>query len=264
MGEAKMTTTSGRNDVVSRNAMRRQTFPPKPSGHPLLRRGTQWAVAIFVGLLSAGQSLADETLTLQGTSPALIFDDTNVPLQTWRIFADDLGFEIQDTSATTFPFRIDPLAPDSSLHIAPSGALGFGTFTPLANLHVSTGDLLPTLRLQTTNVSAARTWDLRGSGGGFDLVDVTNSNAAPFGVQAGAPTNTLYLTNGGKVGFGTTTPDANSQVDIRSTQLNGMLVKRTTAGPNYLRLEDSTGSVFRCGVQGAGERRHPVRCDHGR
>ena len=66
----------------------------------------------------------------------------------------------------------------------------------------------------------------------------------------------LALTNStsGRVGLGTFAPDVNSRLDIRSSSLlNGVLMKRTDAGPHYLRIEDSTGSVFRCGVQGNGD-----------
>ncbi len=214
------------------------------------------ALMICVGLVSSRQSPAAETLTLQGPFPRLTFDDNDGVLQMWDIAGDHTGFDVFDLTAgvgNTSPFHIDPASLDNSLYINNAGAVGFGTALPGASLHVSTGGLQPTLRLQTTNIAGARAWDLRGSGGRFDLVDVTNGNATPFGVQAGAPTDTVYLTSGGKVGFGTTAPDANSQVDIRSGLNNGLFLRRAAAGvPHYVRVETNDG-VFRSGVQGNGD-----------
>ncbi len=222
------------------------------SGHTGLRRCLGWVLAILAGLASGGQSPAAETLLLQGPNPQVTFDDNDTVLQMWQVFGDDSGFDIIDPTGGTAPFHIVPAALDNSFFLDNAGAVGFGTAMSGASLHVSTAGLQPALRLQTTNIAGARAWDLRGSGGRFDLVDVTNGNATPFGVQAGTPTNTLYLTNSGKAGFGTTTPDANSQVDIRSIQLNGLLMKRAEANqPHYVRVETNTG-IFRCGVQGDG------------
>jgi hypothetical protein len=127
-----------------------------------------------------------------------------------------------------------------------------GTAFPTTHLHVSTSDLDPTLRLESFDNQFPSAWDLRGTAGGFDLIDVNNNNALPFGVQAGAPTDTMYLTSAGSVGIGTATPDQFSRVDIRSSLLNGLLMKRPDANAHYLRVENSAG-IFRSGVQGNGD-----------
>ncbi len=179
---------------------------------PMVQRRQKCSVAIvgwvLVVCLSAIFDMpvrAQETLTLQGPNPQLTFDDNAGLLQMWNIFGDDAGFDVIDPTAGTSPFHIEPAARDNSLFLGTSGHVGFGTALPLAELHVSTSGLFPTLRLQSTSGSP-RVWDLRGSGGSFDLLDVTNSNAIPFGVQSGAPTNTMYLSSTGWVGIGTGSP----------------------------------------------------------
>ncbi|MBC8117098.1 MAG: hypothetical protein H7062_22105, partial [Candidatus Saccharimonas sp.] len=172
---------------------------------PGFRCGAGWALAIVIGLACGAPSTAADLLTLDGASPTLTFSDTVGALHEWHIFGNDAGLDIQNVGGG-FPFRIGPTTFTDSLCIAAGGRIGFGTPNPLANLHVSTGDLVPTLRLQSTNAGGSRIWDLRASAGGFSLVDVSNSNAAPIVVQAGAPSNTLFLANTGNVGIGTGTP----------------------------------------------------------
>lgn len=162
-----------------------------------------WTLALLIA--TGSQSLAQETLTLQGPNPQVTFDDNDGTLQMWDVFGDNTGFDVIDPTAGTAPFHITPGTLDNSLYLGTNGRVGFGTSTPVTELHVSTAGFVPTLRLQSTSATP-RIWDLRGSGGGFDLLDVTNSNAIPFGVQAGAPANTMYLTSTGRVGIGTSSP----------------------------------------------------------
>ncbi|MEK6258467.1 MAG: tail fiber domain-containing protein [Planctomycetota bacterium] len=218
---------------------------------PGFRCGAGWALAIVIGLVCGAPSTAADLLTLDGASPTLTFSDTAGTLHEWHIFGNDAGLDIQNVGGG-FPFRISPTTLTDSLCIAAGGRIGFGTPNPLVNLHVSTSDLVPTLRLQSTNAGGSRTWDLRASAGGFSLFDVSNSNAAPIVVQAGAPSNTLFLANTGNVGIGTSTPDANSRLDIRSVLSNGLLLKCSNANSHYLRVENSAG-IFRSGVQGNGD-----------
>ena len=213
-------------------------------------RGAGWALAICVGLLSGGLCPAAEFLTLDGASPTLTFSDTTAPTHEWHVFGNDQGLDIQNVGGG-FPFRIGPNTTTDSLCIGTNGRIGFGTTNPLANLHVSTFDLVPTLRLQSNNAGGSRIWDLRASAGSFSLVDVSNSNATPFLAQAGTPSATLFLANSGNVGIGTTSPDVNSRLDIRSTLTNGLMLKNSAATSHYLRIENSAG-VFRTGVQGNG------------
>ncbi len=206
----------------------------------------------LMAVVGLGSFAGATDLTISDDTPELFFDDTLAPLYFWRIFPDDLAFDIIDDSAGTTPLRIEPGTPSFSFYLASSGWTGLGTTAPLRHLHVSTADLDPTLRLESIDGQFPSTWDLRGTAGGFDLLDVNNNSAAPFGVQAGAPTDTMYLTSTGSVGIGTATPDTNSRVDIRSSLTNGLLMKRPDANAHYLRVETTAG-IFRSGVQGNGD-----------
>ncbi|KAA9133521.1 hypothetical protein F3N42_04010 [Marinihelvus fidelis] len=84
--------------------------------------------------------------------------------QTWDMAGNETNFFVRDvTNGSTLPFRINPGAPTSSLHINPDGNVGVGTSTPDTRLHVYNGDL----RIEQTGVgnhaslefaSAATTW----------------------------------------------------------------------------------------------------------
>ena len=59
--------------------------------------------------------------------------------QTWDIAGNEANFFVRDlTAGSHLPFRIRPGAPTSSIDIAASGYVGFGTASPTANLDVST------------------------------------------------------------------------------------------------------------------------------
>ena len=119
-----------------------------------------------------------------------------------------------------------------------STALGFGSATTRDfQMMFGTGSNTYTMPGITSAASLAA---LSGSG------QFVTSDASGNLVVSNVNTN--------RVGFGTFSPDANSRMDIRSsTLINGLLVKRTDAGAHYLRIEDSSGSTFRCGVQGNGD-----------
>ena len=226
--------------------------PSKQSRYPGRWGGVGCVLAIFVGLFSVGQAPAVETLLLQGPAPALTFDDDAGTLQMFNVFGDNTGFDIIDPTAGKSPFHIDPAALDNSLFIRNTGAVGFGTASPLANIHISSSTAFPTLRMQATTIPGARTWEWGVKAGRFDLVDVTGGNATPFAVGAATPTNTLFLSNTGQIGMGTAAPDSNSRLDIRSTLTNGILLKNSAATGHFLRIENSA-AAFRCGVQGNGD-----------
>ncbi len=222
-----------------------------------LRQVVSVGAAVLIGFSATGsahaQTLTGTDVHLTSGVPTIVFEDNvGTPYQ-WNIRGSSAAFEIIDvTNSSAIPFSISAGAPANSLRVLQSGYVGFGKF-PETNLHVFTDDIFPpALRLENSNIFGTRAWDLRGSLGSFDVVDVTNSSATPFGVTAGAPTNSLFVAANGSIGMGTATPDAQSKLDVRSTLLNGMLLKSSVASGHFLRVENTAG-IFRSGVQGNGD-----------
>ncbi len=135
----------------------------------------------------------------------------------WAIQANDPGaasgangdFLIRDLTGSKVPFRIGASAPDNALYILYNGNLGLGTLTPAQDVHAISGNS-PAVRLEQdgTGGLSARTWDAVGNDVGFFVRDVTNSSTVPFRIRAGAPANSLEVSNLGYVGIGTTSPAA--------------------------------------------------------
>lgn len=117
------------NQLVSSTVTRRMRYR-------FGKRALEYALTIFIGVVSAGQSWAQETVTLLGPAPRLSFEDDDGTTQIWDLIGDDTGFDLFDSIAGTNPVHIEPGAFDNSLAITASGNVGVGTGTPGALLHV--------------------------------------------------------------------------------------------------------------------------------
>ena len=195
------------------------------------------ALAIIVGLLSGGQSFAEESLLLNGALPQVNFSDNFAPTQAWSIYANSEGFDVFNNTLNRTPFGIDPTALNLSLIVGTNGQIGFGTNNPQSHLHVQTSDFSPTLRLESTFAGFEHTWDLETSAFGVVLRDVSNLGSTPFGVAAGAPTNSLFVATNGSVGLGTAAPQVigntaavGQLINVRSDTSNSRFVLQGQAG----------------------------------
>ncbi|MBC7820984.1 MAG: hypothetical protein IAG10_29210 [Planctomycetaceae bacterium] len=170
------------------------------------------------------------------------------------MFVDGSGdFSLRDFSTNNSVFIADKNASFASLVLGIGGKVGIGN-SPSAELHVHAEGFKSELRLETPAGAgaAAQAWSTIGRASGFTITDVTNSNHEPFFVATGSTTNTLRLSSSGRIGLGTSAPDLNSTLDIRSNLANGLLAKRPDAGAHFLCVEN-TGGIFRAGVQGNGD-----------
>ena len=229
------------------------------SQHRMGGVGPCWVVAgvvLLAGVRSAcGQAVSP--LIVTGTADSRVEFVSLTPASTWTASGSNAGFSVGDGLLTAPTFFLDSSAPAFSLRAASTGRIAFSPnvigFAPQRSLHVFVPDT-PALRLEqsTATGNLAQAFDLECNESGFNIVDVTNSDTIPFSILPGAPANSLFVATNGSVGMGTATPDASSRVEIRSSLLNGLLMRRADANPHYLRVEN-INSVFRCGVQSNGD-----------
>lgn len=97
------------------------------------------------GDIGAGTSTpATKLHLLDGNTPTLRLSQDNssgFAPQTWDVGANEVQFYVRDvTHGATFPLRIRPGAPTSSIDVASSGDVGIGTDQPTARLDVA-GDI---------------------------------------------------------------------------------------------------------------------------
>ena len=178
---------------------------------------------IITGSLGVGSDSADgqnfgfDTIQLKENNLRIYFDDTSntssFPSNDWRIIINDNTdggasyFAIEDSTAGRVPFKIEAGAPANSLYIEDYGHIGIGTALPAVELHIADSDT-PSVRLEQDQSGgwAPQTWDLAGNETNFFIRDVTNGSKLPFKIKPGAPTDSLFIKNDGKVGVGTGTP----------------------------------------------------------
>lgn len=169
-----------------------------------------------------------DTLRLKENNLRIHFEDTSntgsFPSNDWRIVANDSinggdnYLALEDSTAGRIPFKLESAAPANALLIDSDGDVGFGTATPVVDLHAVDGNT-PTLRLDQdgSNGFSPQIWDLAGNEANFFIRDVTNGSALPFRINPGAPTSSLQIEAGGNVGVGI----ANSAAALHIRRSNG-------------------------------------------
>jgi len=178
-------------------------------------------------------SFGDTTVLLMENNTRIKFDDTSslsgFPNRDWEIEANssqsgglsyfgvnDCGGSSQGNCTTDLVFLIEANAPQNSIRVDDGGRVGFGTGSPVVELHVVDGDT-PALRLEQDGSSgfAPQIWDVAGNETNFFVRDVTGGSQLPFRIQPGTASNTLFLDADDRVGIGTTSPT--DKLHVRST-----------------------------------------------
>ena len=198
-----------------------------------------------------GESFGFDTLRLKENNLRLHFDDTSssasFPSNDWRIVVNDSSnggasyFAIEDSTAGRQPFRVTAGAPANSLFVASSGRVGFGTSTPVVDLHDVNGNT-PTLRLEQNGSSGftPQTWDVAGNEANFFIRDTTNGSTLPFRIFPAQSQDRLALKNN-NVGIGTANPTSNLFV-FGNNPAQKKLLTLTNNGPVTFELIDRAAS----------------------
>ena len=198
-----------------------------------------------------GESFGFDTLRLKENNLRIKAQDTSTtssfPTNDWQITFNDTSnggankFSIDDIDGGRTPFTIEAGAPSHSLYVEDGGRVGFGTNTPVVDLHVKSGNT-PTLRLEQDGSSGfgAQTWDVAGNEANFFIRDASNGSTLPFRIFPGAPSNALTIeASTGDIGMGTTSPDA--ELHVAQTD-NGALSGSSFVTPAGI-IDGGAGSI---------------------
>ncbi len=157
-----------------------------------------------------GESFGFDTLRLKENNLRIKFQDTSTtssfPSNDWQLTANDSSngglnkFSIDDVDSGRTPFTVEAGAGSDTLYIDSNSRVGFGTSSPLMDVHLASGDS-PAFRLEQDSTSGYTTqsWDLGGNESNFFLRDVTNGSTLPFRVAVGAPSDSLVVDASGNV-----------------------------------------------------------------
>ncbi len=228
---------------------------------------------IVVGSLCVGQdcvngeSFGFDTIRLKENNLRIHFQDTSTsasfPTNDWRITINDSSngganrFSIDDVDGGRTPFTIEASAPSHSLYVDDGGRIGLGTSTPVADVHVKSGNT-PTMRLEQDGSSGftAQTWDVAGNEANFFIRDATSGSTLPFRLYPGAPTNALTIAADGDIGIGTNSPNSYADVHIQSTDDAYLYITTSSASDwvgVYMDNDASGAGGFTFGLNGSGD-----------
>ncbi|MEN1728314.1 MAG: hypothetical protein AAGJ52_07720 [Pseudomonadota bacterium] len=196
-------------------------------------QGTQAVVIaddqVVQGSICAGldcnnnESFGFTTLLLKENNLRIRFNDTSnsasFPSTDWELRANDTTngganqFSIVDFSADREVLVVQAGAPENSLLIDDQGQVGFGTATPLLNLHVTDSNT-PAMRLDQdgTGGFAAQAWDVGSNELEFFVRNAT-SLTIPFSIDVNAPNDALVVDAGGNIGMGVLAPESNLHIN---------------------------------------------------
>jgi len=199
-----------------------------------------------------GESFGFDTLRLKENNLRIRAVDTSstasFPSNDWQITFNDSSnggankFSIDDIDGGRTPFTIEAGAPSNALYVDDSGRVGFGTSTPVVDLHTLSGNT-PTLRLAQDGSSGftPQTWDVAGNEANFFIRDATNGSRLPFKILPGAATNSLVIDAAGEIGIGTNAPASALHIQ-KSDGTAKLFVQETNSTTTYremARLENN-------------------------
>lgn len=199
-----------------------------------------------------GESFGFDTIRLKENNLRIRFQDTSnsasFPTTDWELVANDTSnggsnrFSIEDLTAGSVPFTVEGAAPSNSLFIDNTGRLGFGTSTPLLDIHVVSGNT-PSLRFDQNASQGfpAQTWDLGANESEFFVRDNT-AGTVPLRIIPGAPNDSARIDNNGNLGLGTNAP--NSELHLRRNNNGPLITFESLGAPNsnwVSGLRDSDG-----------------------
>jgi hypothetical protein len=203
-----------------------------------------------------GESFGFDTIRVKENNTRIKFDDTSVsasfPRNDWQLTANDSSnggaekFSIDDVTGGRTPFTIEASAPSHSLYVDDGGRIGFGTSTPVVDLHVVSGNT-PTLRLAQDGSSGftPQTWDVAGNETNFFIRDATSGSTLPFRIRPGAPSSAIDIKSTG-IGIFNASPE--KTVHIKRTDGTAQLRVEETGSPatarNLLLLKNNGDSQF--------------------
>jgi hypothetical protein len=196
-------------------------------------------------------SFGFDTIVLKENNLRIFFDDTSAgsfPSNNWRIIINDSAsggasyFGVEDSNAGRRVFTLEAGAPAHSLYVDDGGRVGFGTSTPVLDLHVKSGNT-PALRLEQDGSSgfSPQTWDVAGNETNFFVRDVTNGSQLPFRIRPGAPSSSVFIDVDGDIGFRTSAPGFPIHLKTDSSTNAAIVAERTSGATNFMSATASFG-----------------------
>lgn len=172
--------------------------------------------SLGIGDINSGTEFGNSSLMIKDSIIRLLFDDTSIsspfPKNDWQITINDEAdggenyFAIDDITYSGTPFKMMASSTSNSLLIADYGDIGFGTDTPIKDLHiVSTNS--PTIMLDQNNLGGfqPQKWEISGNDENF-LIQDGNTENTPFIILQGAAQSTMVIAENGNSGFGVDAP----------------------------------------------------------
>jgi len=187
----------------------------------------------------SGLAFGFDSIVMMENNLRIFFDDTstiqNYPSNDWRIIANDSidgggnYFAIQDATEVSNVFAVEAGAPNNSLYVDSNGDVGINTPNPYYELHIVDGDS-PAVRLEQDGSYGWPTqkWDLCGNESNFFIRDATHASKLPFRIEPDAPTDSIHISDDGKIGLGTGAPAY--PFELETTGENAHMTAQRTDG----------------------------------
>ncbi|WP_371229641.1 hypothetical protein [Roseovarius sp. 2305UL8-3] len=220
-----------------------------------------------------GESFGFDTIRMKENNLRIKAQDTSAsasfPTVDWQLTfneSDNGGankFSVDDVDNARTPFTILAGARNDSIYVNASGRVGFGTDTPVVDLHSVNGNT-PTLRLEQDGSSGftPQTFDVAANETNFFVRDVTNGSTLPFKIKPGAPNNSLFIEGTtGHIGLGTQSPSAMLHLQNNGAGSDGLpriRLDNTDGSADFWDMDVSDNDDFRISLNGSGQQEFKI------
>ncbi len=212
-----------------------------------------------------GESFGFDTIRMKENNLRIRAIDTSssasFPTVDWQLTFNDSAngglnkFTIDSLDNARTPFTIEYGAATNALVVADNSNIGFGTATPVVNLHTVTGNT-PTLRLEQDGSSGftPQTWDVASNETNFFVRDATNGSNLPFRIMTGASGDAIVIANSGNIGLGTSAPTKDLHiVNVASgTNVELQLEQKAGGATQYRMITSNPNNRRVVGLSAAG------------
>lgn len=191
-------------------------------------------------------------IEITGNSIGYIINEADSGNQRWQMFSASGIFAVRDITGSSYPLRVEPLAPTNSIYIKANGYVGIGTASPNFKLDVEGEGAKARIRNTTEDDNSDLFLIANGSLGRSNLYFGDTADNTTGWVRYDHDGDSMHLTtnnaeamrinSSGNVGIGTTSPT--EKLTVQSGGTNVAASFHSTDNQAWISVQDDDSGTY--------------------